>query len=226
MADCTERKTLFTLVSNSRLSCSSVVFPRGVSSAMPAFKKRTSTRPCSFRMRSSTRTKPGASFASERIPVTFPRPKEFAVSSIVLGFLPVKYTVAPSSRNRWTVSLPMPLLPPVTRATLLFSRLFMVFGMFLVLVSLFWTTRRLKCLCFLLPRPLRCRTIHAHVGASHAFDLCDGVVTEMNGLIRFANGGLVGSAHETERFSFFEVDVGRMGKRVKVWGDQIGRASC
>src|SRR5204862_1368312 len=54
--------------------------------------------------------------------------------------------------------------------------------------------------------------LQAQIRAGHAFDLGDGIVTEVSRFMSFADGFLVRPAHKAEGFSLLEVDVRRMRK--------------
>ena len=97
-------------------------FSSGAISAIPALMKRISSRPNSLRIVSATCFWPDAFPASDAITSTRLSPSSLRAASRVCSSLPVIATRAPSSRNCRAVSSPMPLVPPVIRAFLFFSR--------------------------------------------------------------------------------------------------------
>jgi hypothetical protein len=83
--------------------------------APPALLTRMSTRPFAFEASAIVRTASASSAASASMNVA---PVAFATSAPSAARRPLKNTMAPSSTKRSTMRLPMPLVPPVTIATL------------------------------------------------------------------------------------------------------------
>jgi hypothetical protein len=97
-------------------------FSSGPISAIPALTKRMSSRLNSLRIVSATSFCPWASPAFDAINSTPSLPNSLRATSRLSWLRAVIAMRAPSLRNSRAVSSPMPLVPPVINAFLLFSR--------------------------------------------------------------------------------------------------------
>src|SRR5262245_16328613 len=121
----TVKKSPFTLTSNCASKNASSTCSAGAKRAMPALAKRTSRRPNRCWTVAYSRSRSTRLATSPRTPIAR-GPSSFRALSRVSCVRPVMTTLAPSSMKRRALANPMPVVPPVTTATLSLSFLVMM----------------------------------------------------------------------------------------------------